>query len=122
MFTHKIHNGKVQVEERFTPNLPEWMSFAMRIASSASVAHLLWSLAYLTLFLLVAPSLWWLLLLPVVIYHMGAFHGAIINWWYAHKYGYRNFKLKNTSQNLLMVDAIYVGRFLSQQSSQESQF
>ncbi len=36
------------------------------------------------------------------------FYGAIINW-YAHKYGYRNFKLKNTSQNLLMVDVVMLG-------------
>ncbi|QEC44670.1 acyl-CoA desaturase [Pseudobacter ginsenosidimutans] len=102
---NKIHKGKVQVEERFTHNLPEWLAFD-KIASSP-LSRILWSVAYLALFLLLSPTLWWLLLLPVVI-TMGAFHGAIINW-YAHKYGYTNFKLKNTSQNLLVVDVLMLG-------------
>ena len=39
---------------------------------------------------------------------MGPLHGAIINW-FAHKYGYINFKQKNTSRNLLPVDVIMMG-------------
>jgi len=39
---------------------------------------------------------------------MGAFHGAVINW-FAHKYGYINFKLKNTSMNLLFIDVLMLG-------------
>ncbi len=38
---NKIHTGKVQVEERFTRNPPEWMSFD-RIASSP-LSRILWS-------------------------------------------------------------------------------
>ncbi|NML23989.1 acyl-CoA desaturase [Pseudoflavitalea sp. G-6-1-2] len=102
---NRIHTGKFEVEERFTHNLPEWNSFD-RLASSP-LSRILWSVGYLALFLLLSSSLWYLLLLPVVI-TMGAFHGAIINW-FAHKYGYRNFKLKNTSQNLLVVDVLMLG-------------
>jgi len=39
---------------------------------------------------------------------MGPFHGVLINW-FAHKYGYKNFVLKNTSQNLISVDIFMLG-------------
>jgi stearoyl-CoA desaturase (delta-9 desaturase) len=39
---------------------------------------------------------------------MGPIHGTIINW-YAHKYGYRNFEMKNTSHNILPVDFLMLG-------------
>jgi stearoyl-CoA desaturase (Delta-9 desaturase) len=39
---------------------------------------------------------------------MGAFHGAIINW-FAHKYGYMNFRMRNTSHNLLSLDVLMLG-------------
>lgn len=39
---------------------------------------------------------------------MGVVHGAIINW-YAHKFGYINYKVKNTSMNLLSVDILMMG-------------
>jgi len=39
---------------------------------------------------------------------MGPIQGAIINWC-AHKYGYRNFELKNKSTNLLRIDLIFLG-------------
>jgi len=39
---------------------------------------------------------------------MGAFHGAIINW-FAHKYGYKNYILKNTSENLFSIDVLMLG-------------
>jgi stearoyl-CoA desaturase (delta-9 desaturase) len=100
-----IFKGEIKVEERFTKNLPDWPVFD-KLAHS-TVSRLLWSIGYVALFIFLAPTLWLLLLLPVVL-AMGAFHGAIINW-YAHKYGYINFKLKNTSQNLLSIDLLMLG-------------
>jgi stearoyl-CoA desaturase (delta-9 desaturase) len=100
-----IYKGTFEVEERFTRNLPDWPAFDKWAHSPLS--RILWVLAYIAVFLLLASSLWWLLLLPVVI-TMGAFHGAIINW-FAHKYGYTNYKLKNTSQNLFSVDIFMLG-------------
>lgn len=100
-----IYKGKIEVEERFTRNLPEWPAFDKWAHSSFS--RICWTLGYVTIFLLLSPSFWWLLLLPIVV-GMGVFHGAIINW-FAHKYGYTNFKLKNTSQNLFSVDVFMLG-------------
>jgi stearoyl-CoA desaturase (delta-9 desaturase) len=100
-----IYKGKIEIEERFTRNLPDWPAFDKWAHSSLS--RICWTLGYIIIFLLLSPSFWWLLLLPIVV-GMGVFHGAIINW-FAHKYGYTNFKLKNTSQNLFSVDVFMLG-------------
>ena len=107
--THGVYSSIFKetcvVEERFTKNLPEWRSFDKWAHSTLS--RLLWVLVYTALIVFFTTSLWWLLLLPVVI-AMGPIHGAIINW-FAHKYGYTNFRLKNTSQNLFSVDVLMLG-------------
>jgi len=54
-----------------------------------------------------APSLWWFLLLPLTIF-MNPLHGVVINW-FAHKYGYTNHKMNNTSKNLMPVDVFMLG-------------
>ena len=95
-----IFKGTYEVESRFLKNVPEWNSFDRWGNSTPS--RLLWAGLYLTLFITYATTPWVYLLLPVVL-GMGAFHGAIVNW-FAHKYGYKNFKLRNTSENLLHVD------------------
>jgi stearoyl-CoA desaturase (delta-9 desaturase) len=100
-----IYQCKTEVEERFKKNLPDWPAFDKWATSMLS--RTLWSIGYLIFFLFFEPSLWFLLLLPIVLV-MGAFHGAIINW-FAHKYGYINFKLKNTSQNLFSIDVLMLG-------------
>jgi stearoyl-CoA desaturase (Delta-9 desaturase) len=107
--TRRIYNdifkGRIQVEEKFLKNLPEWKSFD-RFASS-TLSRIIWVAGYVTIFVLYASSPWLYLLLPIIII-MGAFHGAIINW-FAHKFGYRNFKLKNTSENLFSIDILMLG-------------
>jgi len=100
-----IFHGRIEVESRFTKNVPEWASFD-RFANGRFSRHL-WVAIYVVFFLLFAHSAWLYLLLPVIII-MGAFHGAVINW-FAHKYGYINFKLKNTSMNLFFVDVLMLG-------------
>ena len=100
-----ILSGKMEVEERFTKNLPDWPAFD-RVAGS-SVSRIVWTGLYTAFFIAFATSALWYLLLPVVI-TMGAFHGAIINW-FAHKYGYINFRLRNTSMNLLFIDFLMLG-------------
>jgi stearoyl-CoA desaturase (delta-9 desaturase) len=102
-----IYKGTIEVEERFTRNLPDWPAFD-KIAHS-TLSRILWAAAYVTLFVwLAASSSYWLLLLLPIVLAMGAFHGAVINW-FAHKYGYINFKLRNTSHNLLFVDVLMLG-------------
>ena len=39
---------------------------------------------------------------------MGPVHGVIINW-YAHRYGYVNFKVDDTAKNLLPFDFLMMG-------------
>jgi stearoyl-CoA desaturase (delta-9 desaturase) len=47
------------------------------------------------------------LLLPLQ-FILSPIHGAIINW-FAHKYGYRNFEVGDTSRNFLPVDFLMMG-------------
>jgi stearoyl-CoA desaturase (delta-9 desaturase) len=101
----EIYLGKMKVDEKFTKNLPEWTSFDKW--ANSTLSRVLWAFAYIAFFVAFATSPWMYLLLPIVI-GMGAFHGAIINW-FAHKYGYKNFILKNTSENLFTIDVLMLG-------------
>jgi len=100
-----IFNKKIQPEQQFLKNLPNWIAFD-KIANSG-ISKILWVFVYAAFYIFFAPSAWWFLLLPFTI-TMGPLHGAIINW-FAHKYGYVNFKQKNTSRNLLPVDVLMLG-------------
>ncbi|RXK83128.1 acyl-CoA desaturase [Filimonas effusa] len=100
-----IYNKKMKVDARFSKNLPEWETMD-RIGNSR-LSRILWVVAYTAFFYFFATNPWQYVLLPIII-TMGAFHGAIINW-FAHKYGYTNFKLKNTSMNLLFADVLMLG-------------
>lgn len=100
-----IYKGRIKVDIKFTKNLPEWTRFDKWANSTLSRA--LWVIAYAVFFIFFATSWWMYLLLPIII-GMGAFHGAIINW-FAHKFGYRNFILKNTSENLWPADILMLG-------------
>lgn len=51
---------------------------------------------------------WWQWLLLPVAYMMAPIHGVIINW-FAHIYGYTNFKVSDTSKNLLKFDWLMMG-------------
>ncbi|MDF9799524.1 fatty-acid desaturase [Catalinimonas alkaloidigena] len=53
-------------------------------------------------------TVWWLWLLLPIQFLMSPVHGAIINW-FAHKYGYVNFKVSDTSKNFLPVDFLMMG-------------
>jgi len=107
--THAIYSGifkgTIEVEERFTKNLPDWPAFEKWAHST--VSRIIWVLAYSAIFIYFASTLWLLLLLPIVL-AMGPIHGAIINW-FAHKYGYINYRMRNTSQNLLHIDILMLG-------------
>lgn len=100
-----ILNGKMEVEDRFTKNLPNWP--ALDKWGHSWVSRVMWVALYLAFYVYFAPSLWWYLLLPVNVL-MGPVHGAIINW-FAHKYGYVNFEQSNTSRNLFPFDFLMLG-------------
>lgn len=104
-YYNDISNGKMEVDEPFTRNLPIWNGFDKW--ANSTISRLLWTLIYVAVFVLFATSPWQYLLLPVMLV-MGAFHGSLINW-FAHKYGYINFRLRNTSRNLLFIDLVMLG-------------
>jgi stearoyl-CoA desaturase (delta-9 desaturase) len=93
------------VEPRFTKNVPGWKSFDLFASSWPS--RVFWIGVYIALYILFAPSAWFLILVPVHAV-MGPLHGVIINW-YAHKYGDVNFETDNTSRNLFKVDWLMFG-------------
>lgn len=104
-FYRDIIEGKMAVEPRFEKNLPLWPAFDHW--ANGTLSRVLWIAGYVAFFYHFATSPWQWLLLPIVV-TMGAFHGAVINW-FAHKYGYINFKLKNTSMNLFSIDIFMLG-------------
>ncbi len=104
-FYRDVVDGKMEVEPRFEKNLPLWPGFD-RFANS-TLSRTLWVGAYVAFFYFFNTGAWQWIFLPVVL-TMGAFHGAVINW-FAHKYGYKNFLMKNTSTNLFSIDVLMLG-------------
>lgn len=103
-----ISRGKVEVDPKFTKQLPEWHAFD-KIAEHILV-RAAWAILYIVLFALLATAWWQWLFLPFIIV-MSPFHGAIINW-FAHKIGYINHKMKDTSRNLWPWDLLMWGEGL----------
>ncbi|WKV13228.1 acyl-CoA desaturase [Marivirga harenae] len=100
-----INKGRIKVEEKFTTNVPQWKSFDL--FASSIFSRVLWAAVYIAFFYFFATALWQWLLLPLV-FLMAPIHGAIINW-FAHIYGYINFKVKDTSKNFLPFDFLMMG-------------
>lgn len=104
-FYSAIANHRYQAEERFTRGVPRWDSFDGFARSW--VSRLIWGTLYTLVYLQFADH-WWLWLLLPVQFLLSPIHGAIINW-FAHKYGYRNFEVGDTSRNFLPVDFLMMG-------------
>ena len=102
---HDINEGKINVEKRFTKNVPKWKGFDLFAGSYFS--RIFWICLYLLFFIYFTTSWWQWLLFPLT-FLMAPIHGAIINW-FGHIYGYVNFKMKNTSKNLFRFDFLMMG-------------
>lgn len=100
-----IYHDKMKVDEKFVKGVPKWQAFD-EFATNWAV-RLMWGVAYFALYWVFATEWWMFLLLPIH-FVMGPVHGAIINW-FAHKYGYVNFKAMDTSKNLMPVDIFMMG-------------
>ena len=115
VFTMMFHTAKVYIQilrsdEIKDPNAkgyyPEW-KFLDRFATSWT-ASLTFGTIYTAIYVIMAPSAWYYLLIPVH-YMMGPVHGAIVNWC-GHKYGYRNFKdCPDNSKNTFRFDFLTMG-------------
>lgn len=101
----QINKGQVEVDKQFTQEVPQWLAFDKFARSAAS--RIMWGAIYVSIYYVYA-DVWWLWLLLPVQFLLSPIHGAIVNW-FAHKYGYVNFPLKNTSKNFLPVDFLMMG-------------
>ncbi|MEY4875694.1 MAG: hypothetical protein RL708_843 [Bacteroidota bacterium] len=100
-----LNDRATDVTPNFKKNVPTW-PVAERFFDNWTV-RLIWVAIYIGIYAYFAPNLWWWLLLPIH-FLMGPVHGVIINW-YAHRYGYTNFKLDDTAKNLLPFDFLMWG-------------
>lgn len=100
-----INSKRVKVDSRFTEGVPQWEAFD--IFARSWVSRIFWGAIYVGIYWVYADALWLWLLLPMQ-FLLSPIHGAIINW-FAHKYGYRNFKVGDTSKNFLPVDFLMMG-------------
>ncbi len=95
-----IANKTLLVDKRFTEGVPDWAAFDkfcpfMAITSFLGTDIRCGILAVCHRLVVMAIAANTFLMSPI--------HGAIINW-FAHKYGYRNFEVGDTSRNFLPVD------------------
>lgn len=102
---HNIYKGLTPVEQKYLKNLPTWDAFDA-IAHNW-VTRVIWALAYVGVYIALTTEWWMYLFLPLTL-AMGALQGLAVNWW-AHKFGYENHKMSNTSKNILPVDLLFVG-------------
>ncbi|MEP2669742.1 MAG: acyl-CoA desaturase [Cyclobacteriaceae bacterium] len=100
-----ITRGKLVPDKRFIEGVPRWDAFD-RIARSWP-SRLFWGALYVGMYVQFA-EFWWLWLLLPLQFLFSPIHGAIINW-FAHKYGYRNFEVGDTSRNFLPFDFLMMG-------------
>lgn len=100
-----VYYRRRPIEERFTKNVPAWDKFDH--FAEHIITRVFWAILYIAIYALLATAWWQWLFLPFTII-MGPLHGAIINW-FAHKIGYTNFELKDTSKNFLPVDFLMWG-------------
>jgi len=104
--TYQSINQKIlEVEEKYTKNVPQWKSFDN--FASSNISRLFWAALYVLFFIYFTTAWWQWILLPVAFF-MAPIHGVIINW-FAHIYGYTNYKVSDTSKNLLPFDFLMMG-------------
>jgi stearoyl-CoA desaturase (delta-9 desaturase) len=102
-----IRLRKYDVEERFSKNVPRW-EFMEKYAYTWT-AKISWVFVYTFLYYLFVPNdaLWMWSLLPLNLL-MTPLQGVIINW-FAHVVGYTNYKVSDTSKNLIPFDFLMMG-------------
>ena len=100
-----IYKGKTVVPDKIKKDLPQWDSFE-KFAHNW-ITRICWILLYTAFYIYFATAWWQFLFLPFTII-IGTLQGAAINWW-AHKFGYVNYKQDNTSKNILPLDFVFWG-------------
>lgn len=88
---------RIAIDDNYRKKLPQWQSFE-RFAHNW-ITRVVWVAIYVSIWVVFATAWWQWLLLPMTI-AMGSLQGAVVNY-FAHKVGYQNYKLNNTSRNIL---------------------
>jgi stearoyl-CoA desaturase (delta-9 desaturase) len=105
IYYNDILNNRDSIPAKFKKGVPNWEW--MERFGDRWLVRLAWGTIYTLVYIQFAVSPWLFLLLPIH-FLMGPVHGAIINW-YAHRYGYTNFKVNDTAKNLLPFDFLMMG-------------
>jgi stearoyl-CoA desaturase (Delta-9 desaturase) len=100
-----IYTGKTRVEDKLKKDLPKWKRFD-KIAHNW-VTKVAWALLYTVFYILFARRWWMYTFLPLTC-ALSSVQGTLINWW-AHKFGYVNYPMDNTSKNIFPFDVIFCG-------------
>lgn len=101
-----VYFSQIEIDENYRKNLPQWQSFD-------NFAHnwktrLVWVGIYLVFWSMFATAWWQWLFLPLTI-SIGSMQGAVVNY-FAHRVGYRNYEVNNTSRNLIpFIDLFFWG-------------
>ncbi len=103
---YNLFTGKTVADDKFKKDLPDWKLFE-KFAHNW-VTRFMWVGIYTAFYIFFATAWWMFLFLPITMI-MGSLQGASVNW-RAHRFGYVNFKMKNTSKNILPVDFIFWGK------------
>lgn len=99
------YTGSKKTERKFLQNLPVWDGFDKY--AHTWYARVIWAIVYSAIYISLATQWWMYIFLPLTL-SMGALQGLAVNWW-AHKFGYENYTLKNTSKNILPMDFLFMG-------------
>jgi stearoyl-CoA desaturase (Delta-9 desaturase) len=106
-FYNNILHKKVIIQAKFLKNIPNW-NFIEKLGD-LWIGRLIWGVLYTLFYIKYVPEgMWYLYLLLPIHFIMGPVHGMIINW-FAHKFGYTNFKVNDTAKNLLPFDFLMLG-------------
>ena len=103
LFAQSFFHHRYSAHQMFT--MPKWVE-KFFLAGSLLV-KVLWSLFYIWFYYTFATAWWMYLFVPMHIV-MGPVHGTIVNW-FAHKFGYTNYKVDDTSKNLMPFDIFMLG-------------
>jgi stearoyl-CoA desaturase (Delta-9 desaturase) len=95
------------IDPKYKYNVPDW--FAFDEFASNYLVRIFWGAFYVIFYFIFVPEgMWYLYLLLPIHFMMGPVHGVIVNW-FAHKFGYTNFTVEDTSKNFLPVDFLLMG-------------
>ena len=104
-YYNNVLNDRATIDPKFLKGVPYYKT--VEKLGDYWPVRILWGTLYTLFYMKFATNNWEYLLLPIH-YLMGPVHGVVINW-FAHKYGYINFKVNDTAKNLLPFDFLMMG-------------